>query len=128
MNGMNAALTAGCREDDILERCDRFDFEAVDGRFWLVIIGADMTHASELAAILKQVEPWTAEEKHWLAEKLSAQAALSREQPPLRIPLPPEKRRSFGELRGIANPSRIAFTDQEIDDLRFDALKEKYLK
>jgi hypothetical protein len=33
---------------------------------------------------------------------------------------------SLGELQGVANPTGRTFTDEEIDELRFAVLKEKY--
>jgi hypothetical protein len=37
-----------------------------------------------------------------------------------------EQRPSLGKLQGIANPTGRTFTDEQIDELRFASLKEKY--
>ena len=80
-----------------------------------------MTHRSEINAILKQVEPWAAEEKRYLVEKLAQQA--TNDAP---APLNPGSRPSLGDLLGIGNPTRQQLTDQEVDNLRYEALREKY--
>jgi hypothetical protein len=75
-----------------------------------------MSHRHEINSILKQVQGWPAEEREALAMELlrSAPSAAG------------ERRPSLGALLGIANPTGRAFTDEEVDDLRFQALKEKF--
>jgi hypothetical protein len=66
------------------------------------------------------VEGWPLEEQQVLAmELLRSMRRHSRS-------AHGERRPSLGELQGIANPTGRTFTDGEIDELRFAALKEKY--
>ena len=75
-----------------------------------------MSHRQEIEAILKQVELWPAGDKRELVEKLAQQGDVGPQARP---------RRSLGELYGIANPTGKPISDKELDDARFEALREK---
>ena len=75
-----------------------------------------MSHRQEIDAILKQVEPWPADEKRELVAKLLRQQQPARSGP----------RQSLSSIVGMANPTGRQYTDEEIDEMRYQALKEKY--
>ena len=75
-----------------------------------------MSHRPEIDSILKQVEGWPAEEKRALALQLLRTKSVEQQ----------AKRPSLGNLIGIANPTGRLITDEELDEVRYQALKEKY--
>ena len=77
-----------------------------------------MRHEAELRAILKQVEVLSSEERRWLVRQLADVPDVP--------PVPVDRRGSFADLRGLANPEGRTFTDAEVDNLRHEALREKY--
>jgi hypothetical protein len=79
-----------------------------------------MSHRQEIEAILKQVELWPSEEKRELVDKLLRQQRAST------APTTSRPKESLSSLLGIANPTGRQYTDEEIDEMRFQALKEKY--
>jgi hypothetical protein len=81
-----------------------------------------MRHEAEMKAILKQVELLTQEEKRWLSDKLREEALSEPGGAPIT-----QKRPSFGELLGVANPTGRDYTDDEVDQLRYEALNQKHL-
>lgn len=75
-----------------------------------------MSHRHEFNSILKQVQGWAPQEREALAMELLRSAPFAPGQP----------RPSLGALIGVANPTGRTFTEEEVDELRFQALKEKY--
>lgn len=82
-----------------------------------------MSQRPEISSILMQVENWPREDRQALAmELLRAPSATAMPA----TDVAKQRRPSLGDLIGIANPTGRTFTDEEVDDLRFQALEEKY--
>lgn len=80
----------------------------------------DASYDDRIESIVSEAAAWPAEVQGRLERKLAARR-------PGRT-LPPKKRGSLIALLGVANPTGRQFTDEEVDQLRYEALAEKYLK
>jgi hypothetical protein len=75
-----------------------------------------MKHWPEIKAIVRQIESWPIEDKRELVKRLLEQRPSDESA---------VNRPSLGELLGIGNPTGRHLTDVEVDELRYQALKEK---